>query len=104
MRLACERHLRDLERSDIEWCPEIGDSFVGFISHLRHIKGQPGAVQSDELVAASLVLSTIELVLRIVLLIDPVPHIFYRHLCRTRLCRELVPIALLYRGLRCASK
>ena len=42
VRLACERHLRDLERSDIEWCPEIGDSFVGFIAHLRHIKGRWG--------------------------------------------------------------
>ena len=42
VRLACQRHLRDLQRSDIEWCPEIGDAFVGFISHLGHIKGRWG--------------------------------------------------------------
>lgn len=36
---ACERHLRDLRRKDLEWRPEEVEELIFFFSMLRHYKG-----------------------------------------------------------------
>lgn len=40
VRLACERHLRDLERDDIYFDEAAADFAIEFFSHLRHSKGE----------------------------------------------------------------
>jgi phage terminase large subunit-like protein len=39
-RLACERQLKDLERTDIEWRPEEAEKICNFISLMPHVKGR----------------------------------------------------------------
>ncbi|MHC4592989.1 MAG: terminase large subunit [Planctomycetota bacterium] len=40
VRLACERHLRDLRRDDIYFDEEAADFAIEFFSHLKHSKGE----------------------------------------------------------------
>jgi len=40
VRLAAERHLRDLERDDIYFDEEAADHAINFVQSMRHYKGQ----------------------------------------------------------------
>jgi len=39
-RLACERQLKDLERTDLEWRPEAGERVCKFVELMPHVKGK----------------------------------------------------------------
>lgn len=39
-RLACERQLKDLERTDLEWRPAAAEKFCNFVELMPHVKGK----------------------------------------------------------------